>query len=98
MLQNEYSTNELQQLCERYFISRLSLFGSTVHGDARPDSDLDVLVEFIPGHIPGFDFVQIQDDLTELFKQQVDLHTPKSLSHYFRDQVLKEAIPVYGKT
>ncbi len=97
MVQNEYSTKELQQLCERYFISSLSLFGSTIHGDAQPGSDLDILVEFLPGHIPGFDFVQIQDDLTVLFKRKVDLHTANSLSRYFRDQVLKEAVPVYGK-
>jgi len=59
--------------------------------DFGPDSDIDVLVTFEPEATPGFGFIGIQDELTELLGHPVDLHTPASLSKYFRNDVLKEA-------
>jgi uncharacterized protein len=56
---------------------------------------IDVLVEFEPGHVPGFAFFGLQDELGRLLGRKVDLHTPASLSDYFRDEVLREAESAY---
>jgi hypothetical protein len=77
--------------CRRHHIHKLSLFGSILHDDFRPDSDIDILVDFEPGHVPGLAFFAIEQELTSLFGHKVDLHTAGSLSKYFRDEVLAEA-------
>ncbi len=82
-------------LCRRHRIQRLAVFGSILRDDFGAESDIDVLVEFEPGSTPGFGFVGIQDELAEMFGRSVDLHTPASLSKYFRDRVLHEAEPLY---
>jgi predicted nucleotidyltransferase len=86
---------KIADLCSRWHIRRLALFGSVLRDDHRADSDIDVLVEFEPGHVPGFDFITIQDELTEIFGRQVDLHTPSTLSKFFRDDVLDRAKTLY---
>jgi hypothetical protein len=87
----------LAEFCRSNHIRRLALFGSIIHGEFRPDSDLDVLVEFERGHVPGLDFFRMQEELSELFGRQVDLNTPKFLSPYIRKQVLREAEVLYAK-
>ena len=82
---------ELPAFCRRHHIRRLALFGSVLRDDFGPDSDVDVLVEFEPGHTPGLAFFAIQRELSELFGRNVDLNTPGCLSRYFRDEVLAEA-------
>jgi uncharacterized protein len=81
--------------CRRHHIRRLALFGSVLRDDFTPDSDVDVLVEFEPGHVPGFAFVDVEDELSALIGRQVDLHIPASLSRHFRDRVVKEAQDQY---
>jgi predicted nucleotidyltransferase len=81
----------IADFCQRHHIRRLSLFGSILRDDFRSDCDVDVLVEFEPGHTPGLVFFAMQDELTELLGHPIDLHTAASLSKYFRDQVLAEA-------
>jgi len=81
----------LAAFCQRHHIRRLALFGSVLRDDFRPNSDVDVLVEFESGHVPGFSFVTVQDELSELLGRRVDLHTPASLSRHFRDDVVREA-------
>ena len=82
----------LATFCQRHHVRWLALFGSVLRpADFRPDSDLDMLVEFEPGHVPGFAFVALQDELSALLGRRVDLHTPASLSPHFRDAVLREA-------
>jgi predicted nucleotidyltransferase len=81
--------------CERHHIRKLSLFGSILRDDFRPESDIDVLVDFEPGRVPGLAFFAIQDELTSLLGHMVDLHTAGSLSKYFRDDVLTEAQVLY---
>jgi predicted nucleotidyltransferase len=77
-------------------IKSVALFGSHVHGTARDDSDIDVLIEFDPQATIGlFEFIEIQDQLSEALGRRVDLLTPQALSKYFRDEVLQEAEPVY---
>jgi predicted nucleotidyltransferase len=85
----------IARTCRYWHIRRLALFGSVLRDDDGPDSDVDVLVEFEPGHAPGFGFITIQDELTEIFGRRVDLHTPASLSKYLRDHVLESARDLY---
>ncbi len=85
-------------LCQHYHIQKLSLFGSVLRHDFRPDSDVDVLVEFQPGHTPGFGFIDVQDRLSEIIGREVDLNTPNFLSRYFREQVLAEAEVIYEQS
>ena len=82
---------QLESFCRRHFIHRLALFGSVLRDDFGPQSDVDVLVEFEQGHVPGLAFFSIQEELAGLLGRKVDLHTPASLSRYFRDRVLAEA-------
>ena len=82
---------ELRSLCRRYHVRRLAFFGSVTRGDFGPASDIDVLVEFQPGRTPGFAFARLQRELSRLLGRPVDLHTPRSLSRYFRDDVLHTA-------
>jgi len=91
----EFDQKRLQELCLRHGIQRLALFGSRLRGDARPDSDVDLLVEFQPGANVGLRFFRIQDELTGLFGQAVDLSTPAFLSPHFRDRVVKESVGIY---
>lgn len=90
-----FPQHDLEQFCRKHHIRRLAVFGSALRDDFRPDSDLDLLVEFDPEHIPGLAFFGMQDELSELFGRQVDLNTADSLSRYFRDEVLQEAQVLY---
>ncbi len=88
---------EIGRLCRRHHIRRLALFGSVLREDFRADSDVDVLVEFEPGHKIGLRFWDIEDELTAVLGRKVDLNTPEDLSIYFRSQVLAEARPLYDQ-
>lgn len=86
----------LSAFCQRHHIARLALFGSALRADFRPDSDIDVLVEFQPGHVPGLEFVSMERELSALLQdRRVDLVTPKFLNARIREQVLREAEPLY---
>jgi len=82
----------LALLCARHNIRRLSLFGSVLRGTDRPDSDVDLLVEFEPGATPTLlDLAQIEEELSSLLGgRRVDLRTPRELSRYFREGVMRE--------
>jgi len=98
MVQIDVPLEKLSALCRRRHIRRLALFGSVLRKDFRPESDVDVLVEFEPGRTPGFEFVSIQDELSALLgNRKVDLVSPKFLNRRIRDQVLKDAELVYEK-
>ena len=87
--------DRIAAFCRRRHIRRLALFGSVLRDDFGADNDVDVLVEFEPGHTPGFEFIAIQDELTQLLDRRVDLNTPQCLSRYFRDEVVAEAEVLY---
>ena len=87
----QFPQKEVASFCSRHHIRRLSLFGSVLHGESRPDSDIDLLVEFEQGHVPGLAFFAMERELTALLGRKVDLHTPAFLSRYFRDEVLAQA-------
>ena len=82
--------------CRRHHMRRLSVFGSALRGPLAPDSDLDVLVEFEPDHVPGLSFFAMERELSALLGHKVDLNTPAFLSRYFRDTVLAEAEVLYA--
>ena len=82
-------SKKIADFCRRHHIRRLALFGSVLRDDFRPDSDVDVLVEFEPDYPVGF--IQIggmELELTEILKRRVNLRTPAELSRYFRQKVL----------
>jgi predicted nucleotidyltransferase len=88
----------LAAFCRDRGIRRLAFFGSVLRSDFRPDSDIDVLVEFEPDRIPTlFDIAGMEQELSELLgSRKVDLRTPEDLSRYFRQQVLAEAEVQYA--
>lgn len=90
--------SKLAAFCEANGIRKLSLFGSQLHGTARPDSDIDLLVEFYPDRVPGFfALAGMEMELSEMMGgKKIDLRTPLCLSRYFRDQVVSEAALQYG--
>jgi predicted nucleotidyltransferase len=86
----------LAEFCRAHQIRKLSLFGSVLHGTNRPDSDLDLLVEFEPDlRIGLFAFGSLEVALSELTGSRVDLRTPEDLSPYFRPDVEREAEVLY---
>ena len=87
----EVDIQRITEFCSRHRILRLSFFGSVLRGDFRPDSDVDVLVEFAPGHVPGLAFFEMEIELSRVLGRKVDLNTPGFLSPYIRDRVLEEA-------
>lgn len=92
------SQNKIINFCRRHHIRRLSLFGSILHGDFGPDSDIDVLVEFEPDYVPGLAFFTMEAELSQILGQKVDLNTPQFLSRYFRNKVKAEAVVLYEQT
>jgi len=87
--------DDLDAFCRRNGVRRLSLFGSILRDDFSPDSDIDILVEFQPGTRLGLRFFTLERELSDLFGRKVDLNTPGFLSRYFRDEVMKQAVPQY---
>ena len=82
--------------CRPHHIARLALFGSVLRDDFKPDSDVDVLVEFLPGHVPGLRFVTIEREFSELLPgRRVDTVTPKCLNARIRESVRSAAEPLY---
>ena len=85
--------------CRQHGIRRLAVFGSALRGDVRPVSDVDVLVEFVPGHTPGLlGIARLERELSPFFDgRKVDLRTPEDLSRYFRQKVIEEAEVQYAQ-
>ncbi len=86
----------IADFCRRNGIRRLSLFGSVLREDFRPDSDIDVLVEFEPGRRVGFAFFTMERDLSEMLGRKVDLNTAGFLCAHIRPRVQSEAEVVYS--
>lgn len=87
------SQEALREYCERHHIRRISLFGSVLRGEERPDSDIDLLVEFEPGQTPGYiALAGMEAELSRLLGgRTVDLRTQADLSRYFREDVMRDA-------
>jgi len=85
----------LADLCERYGVAELSVFGSVARGEASAGSDLDLLYELAPGARLGFSLFDLEDQLIELFGRPVDLISKKSVHRLMRDRVLADALTLY---
>ncbi|MBI5488126.1 MAG: nucleotidyltransferase family protein [Deltaproteobacteria bacterium] len=86
------------EFCRRHHIRRLSLFGSVLRDDFGPDSDVDVLVEFEPGHTPGLRIIEIEQELSALFGgRRIDMANPRFLNRRLRDRILAEARVQYAE-
>ncbi len=84
--------DELLKFCRENHIKKLSLFGSALRDELKPESDIDLLVEFDDEHIPGLlKLAGIEIELTKMIGRKVDLRTPAELSRYFRNDVLEKA-------
>ncbi len=88
----------IEAFCRKHHIRRLSFFGSVLRDDFSADSDVDVLVDFQPGHSPSFfRLFAMQDELSEILGgRNVDMRTPNDLSRYFRDEVIRNAVVQYA--
>lgn len=95
----DVSKEELAPICRRHRIRKLSLFGSRLKGTARPDSDVDLLVEFEPNAVPGLlGIAAMELELSTLLGgRKVDLRTAQDLSRYFRDEVVRTAEVQYER-
>ena len=83
---------KIAAFCSKNHILKLSLFGSAMRDDFRPESDIDLLVEFEPGHAPGyFQLVEMESELSGMLDRKVDLRTPAELSRYFRNEVMESS-------
>ena len=87
--------DEIAEFCQRNRVRRMALFGSVIRDDFRPESDVDVLVEFEPGYAARFIFFHMRRELAAMLGREVDMHTAASLSPYFRQEVLDEAEEIY---
>jgi predicted nucleotidyltransferase len=92
--------DRIADFCRRHHIRKLSLFGSVLRSDFRPDSDVDVLVEFEEGKAPGLiRLAGMELELSEMLDgRKVDMNTPRCLSRYFRDRVNQEAEVQYAES
>ena len=94
----EFPKEEIEEFCKKHYIRKLSLFGSALRDDFTPESDLDILVEFDPAHIPGLiRLAGMEIELTRLLGRKVDMRTAQDLSRYFRKDVLSSAKVQYAE-
>lgn len=88
---------KIAEFCQRHRIKKFALFGSVLRDDFRPDSDVDVLVEFEPKTSAGFlRLASMELELSQIIGRRVDLRTPPELSRYFRDAVVRTAEVQYA--
>ena len=89
--------NKLAELCRRYQVRELAVFGSAARGEMQPDSDGDLLVEFLPeAEIGLLEHAGLMLDLSELLGRRVDLVSKRGLKEMIRDSIIREARPVYA--
>lgn len=89
---------KIVEFCRKYHIRKLSFFGSVLTPDFRPESDVDVLVDFMPSMGPGFfGLSHMELELSELLGRKADLRTPNELSRYFREEVIANAMVEYAQ-
>lgn len=98
MFRIDIPKDKISEFCRSRHIRWMAAFGSAVRDDFGPDSDVDVLVEFAPGHTPGWEIVDIEEDLSALLGgRKVDLVNPKYLNRRLKDRALEEAEVLYAE-
>ncbi len=88
----------IASFCEKYHIVKMWLFGSILRDDFTDESDIDVLVEFDPNHIPGWEYFSLSDELGVILGRQVDLGTPKSLKPSIKDRITGSSQVIYERS
>jgi len=96
MIQLPINSDKIGAFCRKHHIRRLSFFGSVLRDDFGPESDVDVLVEFEDGCMPGLAFFTMEQELTVIIGHKVDLNTPGFLNPYFRDEAVAESVTEYA--
>ncbi len=93
----QFDRGQITEFCSRHYISKFAFFGSVLRDDFRPESDVDVLIEFEPDHIPGLiELMKMQLEFSDMVGRDADFRAPGDLHHSFRDQVVAEAEVLYG--
>ncbi|HNR33154.1 MAG TPA: nucleotidyltransferase domain-containing protein [Candidatus Hydrogenedentes bacterium] len=83
---------QIAAFCRKHPLTKLALFGSVLTDRFGPDSDVDVLFEYDPQHVPSlFDVVEMEEELSAILGRRADMRTPCDLSRYFRDEVVRTA-------
>lgn len=88
--------SRLAEVCERYGVAELAVFGSVARGDAGPDSDIDLLFALTPGARLGFAVFDLEDELSDIFGRPVDLLSKETVHRLLRAQVMAEAKVLYA--
>ncbi|MEK7398867.1 MAG: nucleotidyltransferase family protein [Candidatus Poribacteria bacterium] len=92
------SKEQIEEFCRRNHITKFAFYGSVLHGDFRPDSDVDVLVDFESDYpVTLFDIAGMEIELSDIIGRKIDLRTPEDLSRYFRNEVVETAEVQYEK-
>lgn len=93
----EIDRERLASFCQKHHLTKLALFGSVLTERFGPDSDVDVLFEYDPEHVPSlFDVAGMEEELSEILGRKADMRTPRDLSRYFRDEVVRTARVEYA--
>lgn len=86
----------ITEFCQRHHLRRLAFFGSVLRDDFTETSDVDVLVEYSPEHVPGFiALAGMEEELSAIIGRKADIRSAADLSRHFRDEVLREALVQY---
>lgn len=96
VLNVDVDTDRLREVCERYGVASLEVFGSVARNEDRQDSDVDLLYVLKPDARLGFRLFDLEDELAALFGRPVDLIARKAINKYIREQVLADAQPLYA--
>lgn len=87
----------IAEFCRKHHLVKLALFGSVLTDRFGPESDVDVLFEYDPQHVPSlFDVAAMEEELSEILGRKADMRTPRDLSRYFRDEVVRTAVVQYA--
>ena len=93
-----FPENKIRSFCKKHNIILMALFGSVLTSNFSAKSDVDILVQFKKNQGPNFiEFIDMEEELSEIIGRKVDLNTPNDLSRYFRDEVLEKAKVIYGR-
>ena len=95
MLAEALPLAEFAEICRKYRVREMAMFGSSARGDARPNSDVDLFVEFDAGFHPGLGWFDLEEDLERLLGRKVDLNRKALLKPNVRREALRDAIQLY---
>lgn len=92
----EIATEKIAEISRRYGIQEMAVFGSAARGDMRPDSDVDIIVEFFPCVVHGWEYFHLEEELAQAFGRKVDLGTKKYIKPHVKAHILNEAPVIYA--